>query len=254
MNDRLWLWLALGIGAPLSAAPLSPNAGAFRGAGVLNDHDGNRGPWQALGVLKAGQFSGKLAMALGGAEMQFTMVPGPAYMENGSCVLKGTNGRSRFELRGKCDSSSFGPGTISGYFDGDRSFNGEFSGALSWGKAAAVAPSAAVVPTAKLACGYRERIGGVVAGDLATYENRPSLMVFLQLTPAGGYRTNNSSGRFTRQGNAIRLVGGAYSGALGRLRRDNSGEPAVYFDLADNRRAGGRPIVDAWNTFCVRQH
>jgi hypothetical protein len=156
------------------------------------------------------------------------------------------------ELRGKCDRSHFGPGTSSGYFDQDRSFNGEFSGQLRWGAPAPVAVSG-VLPTAKLSCGYRERTGGTVAGQLPYYENRNSLMGFLVLSPDGSYRTQNGSGRFERHGDSIRMTSGSYAGATGRLRPDNSGEPAAYFDLAENRRANGTPIVDPWSTFCVRQ-
>ena len=75
----------------------------------------------------------------------------------------------------------------------------------------------------------------------------------LLLSADGTYRTQNGAGRFVRQGDAIRLSSGAYAGAVGRLRPDNSGVPAVYFDLDENRRANGSPIVDPWSTFCVRQ-
>lgn len=238
--------------SPAAAQQLSPNAGAFSGEGQLNDHDRNSGTWQAKGALREGKFSGSLSIALGGKPMTVTLQPGPAYLENGFCVLKGESGRNRMELRGKCDRTHFGPGTISGYFDQDRSFNGEFSGKLSWGAATPVA-APGVLPTARLSCGYRERTGGNVAGQLPYYENRTSLMGFLLLSADGTYRTQNGAGRFVRQGDAIRLSSGAYAGAVGRLRPDNSGVPAVYFDLDENRRANGSPIVDPWSTFCVRQ-
>lgn len=238
--------------APAAAQQLSPDAGAFTGEGQLNDHDGNKGSWQAKGTLRDGKFAGTLSIVLGGKPMTVSLQPGPAYLENGICVLKGENGRNRMELRGKCDLSHFGPGTIGGYFDQDRSFNGEFSGQLHWG-AATAAPKAGVLPTARLGCGYRERTGGTVAGNLPYYENRNSLMGFLMLSPDGTYRTQNAAGRFVRDGVAIRLTSGAYAGAIGRLRPDNSGEPAVYFALDENRGANGTPIVDPWSTFCVRQ-
>jgi hypothetical protein len=238
--------------APAAAQQPSPNAGAFSGAGRLNDHDGNSGAWQASGTLREGKFSGKLAIALGGKPMTVSLLPGPAYLENGFCVLKGESGRNRMELRGKCDRTHFGPGTMSGYFDQDRSFNGEFSGALTWG-AAAPAVASGALPTTRLNCGYRERTGGSVAGQLPYYENRNSLMGFLILSPDGSYRTQNATGRFERRGDGIKLTSGAYAGATGRLRPDNSGAPAVYFELDENRRANGSGIVDPWSTFCVRQ-
>lgn len=238
--------------SPAAAQQLSPNAGAFSGEGQLNDHDGNSGTWRAKGALQEGKFSGSLSIVLGGKPMTVVLQPGPAYLESGFCVLKGENGRNRMELRGKCDRQRFGPGTISGYFDQDRSFNGEFSGQLRWGAAFPVTASG-VLPTVKLSCGYRERTGGNVAGELPYYENRNSLMGFLILSPEGSYRTQNGTGRFERRGDSVRLASGAYAGAVGRLRADNSGDPAVYFDLSENRRANGSPIVDPWNTFCVRQ-
>ncbi|HXE11942.1 MAG TPA: hypothetical protein VN633_07475 [Bryobacteraceae bacterium] len=111
----------------------------------------------------------------------------------------------------------------------------------------------AVLPTAKLACAYRERIGGIVAGDSARYELRYSSMASLTLSSKGTYRTNNASGSFVRQGDTIRFTSGAYEGALGRLRPDRGGEPAVYFELEENRAKNGVPIVDPYTTFCVRQ-
>lgn len=242
------------LAAPLAAAPLSPNAGAFAGEGALDDGDGNQGTWQAAGTLSGGEIAGTLAVALAGKAMTVTMRPGPAFIENGRCILKGEEGRNRFELSGPCDSAGFGPGRIDGYFEGGPSVTGTFTGTLRWGaQAAAAAPAAGALPTARLLCGYRERIGGNVAGEIATYENRPSLMGFLQLSADGTYRTQQGTGRFTREGAAIRLVSGPWAGALGRLEPDNSGEPAVYFERDDNRRADGTPIVDPWRTFCVSQ-
>lgn len=239
------------LASPVQAqAQISPNAGPVSGEGVLNDNDGNRGTWRLNGTLAGGRFSGQISMTLGAKSLTVAMTN--AFHENGTCIFKGENGRNRFELRGKCSPTAFGPGTISGYFDQDRAFNGAFSGALHWGKAPPK-PAANSVPTAKLMCAYRERVGGNVAGDLPTYMTRPSSMV--SLTLAGGvYRTRNASGAYTVSGNRIRLTSGAYAGAVGELRPDNSGAPAVYFNLAENRRATGTPIVDPWTTACAQQN
>ena len=255
MTSRYLAAAALLAAAPVPAlaGPLSPNAGAFSGEGTLNDHDGNKGTWQASGALSAGNFTGTLSIVLGGRALTVTMKPGPAYMENGFCVLKGENGRSRFELRGKCDAGTFGPGTIGGYFDGDRTFNGEFNGALHWGAAAKAASEGAGLPTAKLTCAYLERVGGVVAGDLGNRELRPSALGTLTLSPAGSYVARNGAGKFVRQGDAIRLTSGPWAGAVGRLMDDRSGQPAVYFELDDNRRADGSYIVDTWRTSCTQK-
>jgi hypothetical protein len=252
MHFRYFAAAAALVAAPALAGPLSPNAGAFTGEGVLNDHDGNQGTWQASGALKGGDFTGTLAIVLGGKALTVTMQPGPAYMENGTCVLKGENGRSRFELRGKCDTAAFGPGTISGYFDGDRNFNGEFTGALHWGATGTnAAAKGAALPTARLTCAYMERVGGVVAGDIGTREIRPSALGTLTLSPGGSYVARNGAGKFVREGDTIRLTSGPWAGARGTLMADRSGEPAVYFELADNRRADGSYIVDPWRTSCT---
>lgn len=233
-----------------AAGQVNPNAGPVSGDGVLNDHDGNKGTWRLNADLRGGAFTGTAEMVLGGKPMSVTLKN--AYYENGSCIFRGENGRNRFELRGKCSPTQFGPGTVNGYYDMDRQFNGEFSGTLRWGKVAARPAAAGVVPSAKLMCGMRERVGGVVAGDLPRYEMRPSSMV--SLTLAGGvYRTRNASGNYTVSGNRIRLTSGVYAGAVGELRADSSGEPAVYFSVEENRARNGTPIVDPWNTACARQ-
>ena len=253
MHFRYLAAAALAVTAPALAGPLSPNAGAFTGEGVLNDHDGNKGTWQVAGSLKAGNFTGTLAIVLGGKALTVTLQPGPAYLENGFCVLRGENGRNRAELRGKCDSAGFGPGTVKGYFDGDREFNGEFGGTLHWGAAATkTAARGAVLPTGKLTCAYMERVGGVVAGDLGNRELRPSALGTLTLSPGGSYVARNGSGKFVREGDTIRLTSGPWAGARGTLMADRSGEPAVYFELDDNRRADGSYIVDPWRTSCTR--
>lgn len=78
-------------------------------------------------------------------------------------------------------------------------------------------------------------------------------MGFLQLSASAAYRTQQGTGRFTREGAAIRPSPGPWAGAFGRLEPDNRGEPAVYFEREDNRRADGTPIVDPYRTFCVSQ-
>jgi hypothetical protein len=113
-----------------------------------------------------------------------------------------------------------------------------------------VPPASGVLPTAKLTCAWQERIGGNVAGDPARYELRFSNMVTLTLA-GGTYRTNAASGSFTRQGDTIRLTSGAFAGAVGRLRPDRSGQPAVYFEIDENRRANGVHIVDPRTTACT---
>lgn len=84
----------------MAAAPLNANAGPLRGEGTLADHDRHTGTWQLEANLSGGQFTGTLSVVLGGKALSVTLKPGAAYFENGTCVVRGENGRSRLELRG----------------------------------------------------------------------------------------------------------------------------------------------------------
>jgi hypothetical protein len=50
----------------------------------------------------------------------------------------------------------------------------------------------------------------------------------------------------------VRLTSGAFAGAVGQLRPDRSGQPAVYFERDENRRPDGTPIVDIATTACTK--
>jgi hypothetical protein len=248
-------FLIVGLLAAASAAraqAVGPNAGPMSGQGVLNDHDGHRGTWSVQAVLKDGAFTGSGAVTLAGTTVSGPLDPRRSYVENGRCYFEIEQGRNHVNLGGPCTPVAV-EGRLNGFFDG-ATRSGEMQGTLRFGPSAAGkrAPAAAVVPTGKLTCAYQERIGGVVGGDLQHYELRTSNMVTLSLTPGGVYRTNASSGRFTRDGDSIRLVGGAFSGAVGRLRPDRSGQPAVYFERDENRRPNGVHIVDIATTACTK--
>ncbi|MBX3595753.1 hypothetical protein [Sphingomonas sp.] len=237
---------------PAAQRPVSvnPNSGPFSGAGTLATSDGESGAWRVRGVLSAGMIKGTLDVDVAGRTMTVDLDQGHAYFENGFCVLKGVAGRNRFQLRGRCDREPYS-GTINGYYDKVGEVNGSFTGTLKWGAAGSRPPAAGVLPAGKLTCSYMERMGGVVAGDIGTREIRPSALGTLTLSPSGTYVARNGSGRFVREGQAIRLTSGPWAGALGRLMPDNSGSPAVYFEREDNRRADGSYIVDPWRTFCT---
>lgn len=233
------------------AVAVNANSGPFTGNGALTTHDGETGQWTARGTLVVGQIAGQLAVSVGGRQITVDLSQGRAYFEHRFSVLKGVAGRNRFQLRGRCDQTPF-TGTVSGYFDGVGEVNGEFTGSMIWGKPAASSAADAVLPTGKLSCGYHERVGGVVAVDLGTREIRPSALGSLTLTPAEAYIARNGSGRFVREGaSTIRLTSGPWTRAKATLQPDNSGAPAVYFELDDNRRADGTYIVDPWRTFCT---
>lgn len=228
---------------------VNANSGPFTGSGNLSDHDGNTGTWKVGGTLAKGLITGSLSITLGAREMTVDLEQGKAYLESGFCVLKGVNGRNRFQLRGRCDQEPFA-GKINGYFDQVGTVDGEFTGSLVWGNPQ-VASANGLLPSGKLTCSYMERIGGVVAGDLGTREIRPSALGSLTLS-GSSYVARNGSGSFVRQGSTIRLTSGPWAGAVGILMPDSSGQPAVYFELQDNRRADGTYIVDPWRTFCTK--
>jgi hypothetical protein len=234
-------------------APVTPNLGAVHGEGVLSDNDGASGTWTIDAVLSGGDFTGTGSATLGGVSVQGPLSKGGSYLENGKCYFKIENGRQRIEIGGPCTTQSIS-GRASGFVAGD-SLVGTASGVLRFGKAAtrtgAAAPSAGTLPTAKLTCAWMERVGGNVAGDLPDYQLRNSNMVTLTLTPSGTYRTNSASGKFVREGDRIRLTSGAFAGAVGRLQPDRSGQPAVYFERDENRRANGVHIVDPARTACT---
>jgi hypothetical protein len=234
------------------AQAIGPNAGAMTGQGVLNDHDGHSGTWSVQAVLENGAFSGAGSVALAGSTVAGPLDPRRSYLENGRCYFEIEAGRNHVNIGGPCTRSTVS-GRMNGFFDGETR-SGEMQGTLRFGQSAAAPRAAAsgAVPAGKLTCAYQERMGGVVGGDLQHYELRMSNMVTLTLTPDGAYRTNASGGRFTRDGDAIRLVGGAFAGALGRLRPDRSGQPAVYFERDENRRPNGAPIVDIATTACTK--
>ena len=237
--------------APAGPA-LTPNSGAFTGEGVLNDHDGNRGTWSVQAALRGGNMTGSGTIAIAGVTLSLPLVPARSYFENGKCYFLFEAGRTHLNFSGPCTAKGTA-GRWDGFIaeNGVGSKTGEMQAAFRFGAAVARAPAAGVLPTQKLTCAWQERIGGNVAGDPARYELRYSNMVTLTLGPGGTYRTNAASGGFTRQGDAIRLTSGAFAGAVGRLRPDRSGTPAVYFEIDENRRANGVHIVDPRTTACT---
>lgn len=162
-------------------------------------------------------------------------------------------GRSHVHLGGPCTTTAIS-GLLGGFVAGTEygSVNGTMRGTLRFGRAAAAASSGAgILPTRKLTCAFMDRVGGNVAGDMPDYQLHYSAMVTLTLSPAGRYATNVGGGAFARQGNAVRLTSGPFAGATGRLQADRSGQPAVYFEREENRRANGSFIIDPGRTACT---
>ncbi|PWG01709.1 hypothetical protein [Sphingosinicella humi] len=240
------------VAAPLTAAgPVGPNAGPMLGEGSLSDSDGNTGNWAVEAVLRDGNFEGSGRAVIGDAVVEGPLTKSASYLENGKCYFKFEQGRNRVEIGGPCTTTSI-EGRLGGFVAGDSKV-GTIKGSLAFGASGEAAPATAgILPTAKLSCAWMERMGGNVAGDLPNYELRISNMVTLTLASDGSYKTNKASGRFLREGDSIRLTSGAFAGARGRLERDRSGEPAVYFDIDDNRGPDGVHIVDPARTSCTR--
>lgn len=239
--------------APPAGPPLNVNSGAFTGAGQLTDSSGRSiGKWSITATLKGGQFTGSGVAIINGTTAALPLNPRLSYFENGKCYFGLEQGRSHLSLGGPCTANGVS-GRLNGFLSegGVGSVTGLMSGTLKFGSAAASAPAAGVLPTAKLICAWMERIGGNFGGQDYHYELRYSNMASLTLNPGGTYRTANTSGNFVRQGNTIRLTSGQFAGAVGHLEPDKSGQPAVYFERDENRRPNGVHIVDPARTSCT---
>jgi hypothetical protein len=241
--------------APPAGPAVTPNAGPVTGKGGLTDSGGGAlGTWSIDAVLKDGDFTGSATVTIKGATLTLPLKASRSFLENGKCYFYGEEGRARVEIGGPCTQNGVS-GRLEAFIPQNDiySVTGFMQGSLAFGRAGAgaKAATAAVLPTNKLTCAWMERIGGNVAGDLARYELRNSNMATLTLTPGGTYRTANASGAFKREGDTIRLTSGQFAGAVGRLQPDRSGRPAVYFEIAENRRANGVHIVDPARTSCT---
>lgn len=255
MRHRLG-WVVL-CGAFLTAQPVIaagavlPNAGPMEGQGTLTDSDGRTGTWSVRATLKDGNFTGEGTISLGGASFSGPLLRGRSYIENGKCYFGFERERARAALGGPCTTDSIS-GRLDGFIPGQGTLVGEMKGTLRFGKPEAATASAGMLPAGKLTCAWWETRVSFRAGELNSRELRFSNMATLTLSPGGTYRTANTSGNFVREGGRIRLTSGAFSGAVGQLRPDRSGQPAVYFELDENKRANGVHIVDPATTACTK--
>lgn len=235
-----------------TGAAVAPNAGPIEGQGTLKDSDGRAGTWSVRAVAKDGKFTGEASLTLGGLSVTAPLIPGSSFIENGKCFFAFDKDRARATLGGPCTTNSIS-GTFDGFLPGQGSVRGDMNGTFRLAKAsAAAAPASGVLPTAKLTCAWWETRVSYNAGELNSRELRPSNLGTLTLLPGGTYRTTSSSGKYVKEGARIRLTSGAFSGAVGQLRADNSGEPAVYFEREENKRPNGVHIVDPATTACTK--
>lgn len=249
-STALTLAAVLGLSSAAIAAPLTPDSGPMTTSGTLQDSSGGRGTFSISASLKGGDFSGTMRLSIGEQSFEGQLITARSYLENGKCYFRAENGRARAELGGPCDSASIG-GRFETFLPGDGVRNGAMEGHVQLARSPAPASLGGVLPKAKLTCAYQNRRIGVGMGQATEYSLAFSNMASLALSPAGAYVAGTSSGRFTREGDKIRLTSGPWAGAIGTLEPDRSGRPAVVFHIENNRRPSGVHIVDPYTTRCT---
>jgi hypothetical protein len=235
----------------MAAGMVSSNAGPMTGQGTLQDSSGRSGQWSIRAVLKDGNFTGEGTLLLNGATFTGPLIRGLSFVENGKCYFAFQKDRARVSLGGPCTTDSL-EGKFDGFLPGEGIVMGEAKGNLRFGQGSTAAIPDGVLPTGKLTCAWWETQVTYKVGELNTRQLRNSNMVTLTLSSNGTYRTANTAGAFVRDGSRIRLISGAYSGAVGQLRPDRSGAPAVYFERNENLRPSGVHIVDPATTACTK--
>lgn len=208
------------------AAPLSPNAGHVVYKGALTSGDGKGGAISLDLQLKAGDFTGE-----GSVQGLDSRYGGPVkgYLENGRCYLEVAGDQvlgapKSVRLSGPCDGAAYA-GRFETSGRGDRQ-SGEFTAA----GAAASAPKAALTPPlgAKLTCYWWESQG------YGSQEMRTSSMGAITLRPNGTYLAGTGkTGGWKREGDSVRLVGGAWNNRIATLEYDRSGRTALIFRSVD---------------------
>ncbi len=240
------LWL---LGSIAQAAPLTPNSGALSARGSLN----GLGSFTLQATLQGGHFTGNATFAIEGQTLTAALMPQRSYVENGKCYFRIESNRARAELAGPCDSSSFS-GRFESFIPGQGLRGGDFKGQVQLATQAPPATQTGnTLPGGKLSCAYHEAVRSFALGETTQYQLRYSNMPSLTLSANGSYRAGaQAGGNFVREGGQIRLTSGPWSGALGTLEPDRSGQPAVVFYIDQNRRANGVHIVDPYTTHCTR--
>lgn len=249
--------LAIGLAAaPVLAADLSPNSGAITFRGTLLSSDGDAGEYAIEASLAGGNFTGRGAVAIAGQYLEGDLVERLSFLENGWCALRIEQGRTRFELLGRCNDESFGAsgsGSFDSFFDGGVMLRGEVAGSVVLGGAPAEVASAGTrtIPSDKLTCAWQEMHFSADPDVPNDYQIAYSMMVTLTLSPDGTYRTAASQGTYAVADNKVMLLSGAFAGAVGTLEPDRSGRPAVVFYKAENRGPDGIQRIDPETTHCT---
>lgn len=244
------------LAAPALAGELTPNSGEVSFQGTLQSAEGHQGEFAVEAALTGGNFSGRAAVAIAGKQLEADLIEARSYLENGTCILYLEQGRTRFELRGRCDGTQFGyqgSGVFDAYFDGEGQLRGDMTGSMAL---AALAPQpvrteAISIPAGKLTCAWQEVHISAEASVPNEYMLAYSMMVTLTLEPDGTYRTASSGGTYAVAADKVLLTSGAFAGAVGTLEPDRSGEPAVVFHKAENRDRDGLQRIDPETTRCT---
>lgn len=240
--------------AAVLAAPLTPNSGALTVTGELADSGAPVGSFNFQAVLKDGNFTGTATLTVDGTTLSGPLLDRRSYLENGRCYFRFENGRARAEISGKCDDAGLEAGRFETFIPGVGLKTGTAKAAfqLAGGAAATASVAAGKLPSGKLICAYNEPKISFKWGEATQYSLQYSNMVNLTLDPGGAYVAGSARGRYSRQGNKIRLLSGPFEGAVGSLENDRSGTPAVIFHIEENKRADGVHVVDPYTTRCTK--
>ncbi|WP_146148898.1 hypothetical protein [Pseudaminobacter soli (ex Li et al. 2025)] len=231
------------------SAPLTPNEGAISFIGTLTDGDGKPGSFAIEAELKDGDFIGRGRIVTSDHTVRGDITQG--FLENGRCSIRIESGRAHGDISGKCDSDKI-DGQFETFYPGSGSKLGAVSGMVRT-TAEPAADEDVPLPTVKLTCVFQDRKVSFKWGEPIQYSLAFSNLGSLTLTPEGLYKAGTSTeGQFVRIGDKIRLVSGTWSGAIGSIERDRSGEPAVIFYIEKNRGPDGTHLVDPYTTHCTQ--
>ncbi|ADV66380.1 hypothetical protein [Deinococcus maricopensis] len=202
------------------------------------DTTANAGPLTYTGTVTAGDLVGTpitFRLQLQNGDLTGTVTGGDAlglsgpiakgsYWENGRCIVRVPGpSRTTYEFYGRCTTDAY---TGSFTRSGPNFITGDFKAA---GTNTAKAPAPLTVPTTKLTCAYM-----LYKGPNEPQELRFSNMGALTLRANGTYLAGTGvTGRWKREGNTVRLIGGAWNDRTATLELDRSGKTKLVFRSVD---------------------
>lgn len=217
--------LAMLAAGAAAAADTTANSGALRYSGEI---EGGAGSLDFSLRISGGKITGTVsASPNSGFAITGEVLPRTSYWENGRCYVRVPGPpRTEYEFSGYCTTDRFhgrfatsGPG---------ESMNGKFNAVGRNDDRSGGGAARAQVPTAKLTCYYMERDGN------GFYEQRFSNMGSITLRADGSYVAGSGvTGRWTREAEEVRLVGGAWNNRIATLATDRTGSPKLVFRSVD---------------------